>query len=247
MKKVHYALLAVVVFIAATVLLWGCSQQEGSNPESVLSAKSGDLGGDDSDCSITVPEPEPEDLSSLALITAAQGEEAALAAYPDATIEEVELDNENGCLVYSVELSNGLELKIDAGNGEILYLESGDEDNDEDYEDEGDHEDEGDDDEDEGEGDVDEDEADPSYECSITVPDPEPEDLSSLALITVDQAQDAAQAVYPGTTVIEVELDNENGCLVYSVELSNGLEVKVDAGNGEILHVESDDDSGGDD
>ena len=237
MKKVNYVLLTTFVLIAAAILLWGCSQKEGSNPESILSVKQGIQEGDDQDpsydCSITVPDPEPEDLFSLAQITADQARDAALAAYPDATVMEVELDNENGCLVFSVELSNSLELKIDAGNGEILYLESGDGDDDEDYEDEGDHEDE--------------DDQEPSYDCSITVPDPEPEDLSSLALITAEQAQDVAQAAYPGTTVIEVELDNENGCLVYSVELDNGLELKIDAGNGEILHIESDDDSGGDD
>ena len=34
------------------------------------------------------------------------------------------------------------------------------------------------------------------------------------------------------------ELDNENGCLVYSVELRNGGEVLVDAGNGTVLRKE---------
>ena len=58
------------------------------------------------------------------------------------------------------------------------------------------------------------------------------------ATITVTQAEAAALAANPGTTVVKVELDNENGALVYSVELSNGLDVKVDAGNGEILHTE---------
>jgi uncharacterized membrane protein YkoI len=62
------------------------------------------------------------------LITAGQAEDAALAAYPDATVLEVELENENGCLVYEVELSNGLEVVIDAGNGEILYIEMDDDD-----------------------------------------------------------------------------------------------------------------------
>ena len=56
-------------------------------------------------------------------------------------------------------------------------------------------------------------------------------------------------AAYPGVTVTEVELDNENCCLIYSVELGNNLDVKVDAGNGITLYVESDDgdddDSGG--
>jgi uncharacterized membrane protein YkoI len=34
-------------------------------------------------------------------------------------------------------------------------------------------------------------------------------------------------------------LDNENGSLVYSVELSNGTDVKVDASNGAVLHAET--------
>ncbi len=80
---------------------------------------------------------------------------------------------------------------------------------------------------------------DPTYNCSITVPDPEPAELSSLAKITADSAKAAALQANPGTTITKVELDNENGCLVYSVELSNGLDVKVDAGNGAILHVET--------
>ncbi len=41
---------------------------------------------------------------------------------------------------------------------------------------------------------------------------------------------------------MESELENENGCLVYGFELSNGLDVKVDAGTGEVVHTESDDD-----
>ena len=48
-----------------------------------------------------------------------------------------------------------------------------------------------------------------------------------------------AQAAYPGSQAREVELKNENGCLVYAVSLSNGLEVKVDAGNGQLLSTES--------
>lgn len=75
--------------------------------------------------------------------------------------------------------------------------------------------------------DDDSDDQDPSYNCSITVPEPEPLDLFSLALITVDQAAQSVLAAYSDATIVEVELDNENGCLVYSIELSNGLEVKV--------------------
>jgi len=78
----------------------------------------------------------------------------------------------------------------------------------------------------------------PSYSCSIKVPEPEPQDLSTLAKIKADQAMAAVQAAFPGATVKRVELDNENGCLVYSVDLSNGMEVKVDAGNGNVIHKE---------
>jgi len=78
--------------------------------------------------------------------------------------------------------------------------------------------------------------------CSIKVPEPEPVDLTSLAKIPADQAMAAAQAAYPGSRVKGLALENENGCLVYSVLLSNGLEVKVDAGNGIVLRSASEDD-----
>jgi hypothetical protein len=78
----------------------------------------------------------------------------------------------------------------------------------------------------------------PTYTCSIKVPTPEPADLSTIAKIRADQAMAAARAAFPGTAVKKMELDNENGCLVYSVVLSNGMDVKVDAGNGAILHQE---------
>lgn len=78
----------------------------------------------------------------------------------------------------------------------------------------------------------------PSYPCSIKVPKPEPADLAALAKITAEQAMDAAQAAYPGSKVQKVELENENGCLVFCVNLSNGLEVKVDAGTAAVLRHE---------
>ena len=81
----------------------------------------------------------------------------------------------------------------------------------------------------------------PNNPCSIKVPKPEPTNLSTLAKITADQAMAAARAAYPGSRVQRVELENENGCLVYGVSLSNGLEVKVDAGTGVVLHQEQED------
>src|SRR5205085_12473252 len=46
--------------------------------------------------------------------------------------------------------------------------------------------------------------------------------LAALAKISVEEAKTAALAANPGTTVVKAELGNENGSLVYSVELSNG-------------------------
>lgn len=63
--------------------------------------------------------------------------------------------------------------------------------------------------------------------------------LQAQAKITAAQAQQAALSANPGTTVKQVSLDNENGSLVYSVELSNGTDVKVDAGTGKILATDA--------
>ncbi|MGQ9921363.1 MAG: PepSY domain-containing protein [Desulfobacca sp.] len=75
----------------------------------------------------------------------------------------------------------------------------------------------------------------PNYSCSIKVPKPEPANLAAMAKITPDQAIAAAQPARPGVQVKKVELENENGCLVYDVEFVTGWEVKVDAGNGKVL------------
>jgi hypothetical protein len=79
----------------------------------------------------------------------------------------------------------------------------------------------------------------PAYVSSIKVPEPEPRNLAALSKITAAQAMAAAQTAYPGSKVEKVALENENGYLVYAVNLSNGLEVEVDAGNAKVLHTES--------
>lgn len=88
----------------------------------------------------------------------------------------------------------------------------------------------------------------PSYGSSIRVDDAQYEGtseadesaaLAGLATITPEQAKAAALQANPGTTVVKVELDNENGALVYGVELSNGVDVKVDAGNAAVLYTDS--------
>ncbi|MDS0859811.1 PepSY domain-containing protein [Burkholderia pseudomultivorans] len=88
----------------------------------------------------------------------------------------------------------------------------------------------------------------PSYRSSIRVPDQaggekdEATQLAALAKIDAKRASSAALAKVPGT-VLQVGLDNENGNLVYGVEIktaSNEVkDVKIDAGNGAVLHMDA--------
>jgi uncharacterized membrane protein YkoI len=89
----------------------------------------------------------------------------------------------------------------------------------------------------------------PSYSGSIAVDQAQYEGMSEtdeaaalqgMATITAEEAKAAAAGANAGATPVTVELDNENGALVYSVEMSNGLDVKVDAGNGQVVHIEQD-------
>jgi uncharacterized membrane protein YkoI len=69
----------------------------------------------------------------------------------------------------------------------------------------------------------------------------EPRGLAELTRIDQTVAEEAALGVVPGA-VREVELENENGFVVYEVEVAgqDGAlhEVVVDAGNGEVLGQE---------
>lgn len=94
---------------------------------------------------------------------------------------------------------------------------------------------------------------DPAYSSSVQVKDQDREQrgerheergeaaqFAALAKIDANQASAAAVAQVPGT-VLQVALDNENGNVVYSVEIkmasNDGKEVKVDAGTGKVLQV----------
>ena len=60
---------------------------------------------------------------------------------------------------------------------------------------------------------------------------------------------DAVKAKFPDATLVEAEVETENGKMVYEVEIEDDgqeLEVEVSA-DGEILEVESDDDDDGED
>jgi len=92
--------------------------------------------------------------------------------------------------------------------------------------------------------------SEPSYQGSITVDGSEYDSineqeesnaLAKLATITADQAKQYSEEAVNGTeTASKVELENENGTLVYEVTIGN-QEVKIDAGDGSVLHIENTD------
>jgi len=94
---------------------------------------------------------------------------------------------------------------------------------------------------------------DPSYKASVQIPEGSTENdqaeaaaLQAAAKISPDQAKQAALAAVPGTAA-KVELENENGNVVYGVEVTaNGTttDVKVDAGNGSVLAKDADQNEG---
>jgi hypothetical protein len=82
----------------------------------------------------------------------------------------------------------------------------------------------------------------PTYACSIKVPSGTPDSgVKALAKISEAQARQAALAAAPGT-VLRAEIENENGCAVYGVEIKTAdskiHDVKVDAGTGAVVHQE---------
>ena len=87
------------------------------------------------------------------------------------------------------------------------------------------------------------------YRSSIQV-EPKLEDekaLAKRATISREEAVRIAQTAAKGK-VIEAAVENEDGNLVYNVEVKNGEETKgviVDAGNGKVLAVNADEDGEG--
>lgn len=71
--------------------------------------------------------------------------------------------------------------------------------------------------------------------------------LEGLATITPEEAAAAALAVVPGSAG-DAELGNENGFVVYDVTVTAAdgttVDVKVDAGNGQVLAQETDGEGG---
>ncbi len=84
----------------------------------------------------------------------------------------------------------------------------------------------------------------PNYTGSVKAPEnATDQQLAALATISPDQAKASAlkDPTVAGGTVTSVSLDDENGNLVYSVEIAKGstsYDVKVDAGTGGVLFID---------
>jgi uncharacterized membrane protein YkoI len=83
----------------------------------------------------------------------------------------------------------------------------------------------------------------PKVQSSIQVPKGQDDEneaaLAKLAKITLEEATRNAQGAVAGR-VLEAKLENEDGNLVYTVEILSGQttkEVIIDAGNGAVLGV----------
>ena len=79
---------------------------------------------------------------------------------------------------------------------------------------------------------------------SIADSDDEDENEDGVGLqpaITIEQAQQAALAAYPGGTIHEIKLEYDDGMLVYKVEFTSDAEVYVDAMTGAVLSVDAED------
>ena len=160
------------------------------------------------------------ELAKQAKITEEQATKTALEKVPG-TVNEVELEDENGTIVYGFEVvsTDGTQqdVKVDAQTGKIVKVEADDEENGKEN---------------------DEEENDTQTQA----------ELAKQAKITEEEATKIALEKVPGT-VNEVELEDENGTIVYGIEVvsTDGTQqdVKVDAQTGKVVKVEADDDENG--
>jgi len=123
-EKAILGLLMVFVLGIGSVLVSAAVTNK--NPMDFISSLR--VAGQGEDNALEVPEAEESaQLAPLARITAGQAKAIALNEVTG-TLSQVELDNEDGNVVYSVEITNNkdsFDVKIDAGNGKVLKVESG--------------------------------------------------------------------------------------------------------------------------
>lgn len=101
--------------------------QDQQHPEYSASIKVDNPQNDNETRSVESESAESQALQDKAKITPEAAGAAAVKAVPG-TVKKVSLDNENGNLVYSVEVQTAtgtIDVKVDAGNGKALFRDSG--------------------------------------------------------------------------------------------------------------------------
>lgn len=63
---------------------------------------------------------------------------------------------------------------------------------------------------------------------------------SSAPAIRIEEAIQIARSVVPNAVIKEVELEREDGRLIWEIEFTNDIEVKIDASTGAVLDVDDD-------
>jgi uncharacterized membrane protein YkoI len=119
----------------------------------------------------------------------------ALAEVPSGSITGIELEQEDGVLLYKVKFSDGSFRLYNANTGELVNKDE--------------------------------------FETDETVPS------GYVPGITLQEARTIAQNQRPGKTITKIELEVENGVVVYSVRFSDEGRVDVNADNGAVVRVKN--------
>lgn len=169
---------------------------------------------------------EQQQLAKEATITK---QEAISAALKDVAgkATNTELEDENGTVVYGVSVTDNQgkqqDVKVDAKTGKVLKVEA--------------------DDKEEGEKGE---KAEKEGKESEAADQQEQQQLAKSAKITADESNAIALKEVPGK-VTNTELQDENGTVVYGVEITDDQgkshDVKVDAKTGKVLNVGTDDEN----
>ena len=149
----------------------------------------------------------------------------AMAEFPGSSANEVELEEEDGLAIYEVTLSNGYEVEVDGNTGDIVETERDDADDADEADDEN------------GTDDATEEDEQEDAVPAGTLDDGD--EFLTQASITLEQAIAAAQGAADGG-LGEVDLEYVDGRLVFNVDIGD-QDVKVDANDGSIVSLDSDD------
>jgi uncharacterized membrane protein YkoI len=184
-----------------------------------LDAKSGVQVGDILQVTQQATDDTVIDASNVIPIDVAR--KAAQAARPDKTIRKIELETEDGILVYSVRFTDGSRVDIHATTGEVVLSKT----------------------EEKKTDDKSTSDSSNSGSNSGSTDTKKPEDSSApqsteSAGISTDQARAAAQKALPGLTIEKVESETEEGVAVWSVRFTDGSRVDVRKSDGVVVRTD---------